>query len=177
MRDSETCLRALDSKQYHSGIGQPLARNTLADANEKRDWRIFSDFAHVLIQEATRLYADEPFGVELQQAAHAPDSTTIDLCFSLFPWAQFRRRKAAIKLHTLLVLRGNCPPVVILTTGRVHDANILDDLTCEPGSFYIAGRGYRDFRRPYRPHPLWSVLRDSRQEEIPLPAALLPPGR
>jgi hypothetical protein len=147
LRDIETCLRALGSKLYHSGIGQPTARSTLADANEKRDWRIFSDFAHVLIQEATRLYADEPFGAELQQAAYALDSTTIDLCLSLFPWAKFRRRKAAIKLHTLLALRGNFPTVVILTTGNVHDVNILDDLTYEPGSFYVADRGYLDFRR------------------------------
>jgi hypothetical protein len=152
LRDIETCLRALGSKLYHSGIGQPTARSTLADANEKRDWRIFSDFAHVLIQEATRLYADEPFGAELQQAAYALDSTTIDLCLSLFPWAKFRRRKGAIKLHTLLALRGNFPTVVILTTGKVHDVNILDDLTYEPGSFYIADRGYLDFRRLYRLH-------------------------
>jgi len=152
LRDIETCLRALGSKLYHSGIGQPTARTTLADANEKRDWRIFSDFAHVLIQEATRLYADEPFGAELQQAAYALDSTTIDLCLSLFPWAKFRRRKAAIKLHTLLALRGNFPTVVILTPGNVHDVNILDDLTYEPGSFYIADRGYLDFTRLYRLH-------------------------
>lgn len=152
LRDIETCLRILGSKLYHSGIGQPTARSTLADANEKRTWRIFSDFAHVLIQEATTLYADEPFGVELQQAAYALDSTTIDLCLSLFPWAKFRRRKAAIKLHTLLALRGNFPTVVILTPGKVHDVNILDDLTYEPGSFYIADRGYLDFRRLYRLH-------------------------
>jgi hypothetical protein len=152
LRDIETCLRALGSKLYHSGIGQPTARSTLADANEKRDWRIFSDFAHVLIQEATALYADELFGAELQQAAYALDSTTIDLCLSLFPWAKFRRRKGAIKLHTLLALRGNFPTVVILTTGKVHDVNILDDLTYEPGSFYIADRGYLDFARLYRLH-------------------------
>jgi len=152
LRDIETCLRVLGSKLYHSGIGQPTARSTLADANEKRDWRIFSDFAHVLIQEATRLYADEPFGAELQQAAYALDSTTIDLCLSLFPWAKFRRRKAAIKLHTLLALRGNFPTVVILTTGKVHDVNILDELTYEPGSFYIADRGYLDFARLHRLH-------------------------
>jgi hypothetical protein len=152
LRDIETCLRAVGPKLYHSGIGQPTARSTLADANEKRDWRIFADFAHVLIQEATALYADEPFGAELQQAAYALDSTTIDLCLSLFPWAKFRRRKAAIKLHTLLALRGNFPTVVILTTGKVHDVNILDDLTYEPGSFYIADRGYLDFTRLYRLH-------------------------
>ena len=152
LRDIETCLRALGSKLYHSGIGQPTARSTLADANEKRDWRIFSEFAQVLIQEARALYADEPFGAELQQAAYALDSTTIDLCLSLFPWAKFRRHKAAIKLHTLLALRGNFPTVVLLTPGKVHDVNILDDLTYEPGSFYIADRGYLDFTRLYRLH-------------------------
>jgi len=152
LRDIETCLRAMGSKLYHSGIGQPTARSTLADANEKRDWRIFSDFAHVLIEQATQLYADEPFGAELEQAAYALDSTTIDLCLSLFPWAKFRRRKAAIKLHTLLALRGNFPTVVILTTGKVHDVNILDELTYEPGSFYIADRGYLDFARLHRLH-------------------------
>jgi len=152
LRDIETCLRALGSKLYHSGIGQPTARSTLADANETRNWQIFSDFAHALIEEATRLYADEPFGAELEQAAYALDSTTIDLCLSLFPWAKFRRRKGAIKLHTLLALRGNFPTVVILTTGKVHDVNILDELTYEPGSFYIADRGYLDFARLYRLH-------------------------
>jgi hypothetical protein len=152
LRDIQTCLLTLGSKLYHSGIGQPTARSTLADANEKRDWRIFADFAHVLIEQATQLYADEPFGAELQQAAYALDSTTIDLCLSLFPWAKFRRHKAAIKLHTLLALRGNFPTVVILTTGKVHDVNILDQLTYEPGSFYIADRGYLDFARLYRLH-------------------------
>jgi hypothetical protein len=152
LRDIETCLRALGSKLYHSGIGQPTPRSTLADANEKRDWRIFSDFAHVLIEQATQLYADEPFGAELEQAAYALDSTTIDLCLSLFRWAKFRRSKAAIKLHTLLALRGNFPTVVILTTGKVHDVNILDQLTYEPGSFYIFDRGYVHFARLYRLH-------------------------
>jgi len=152
LRDIETCLRALGSKLYHSGIGQPTARSTLADANEKRDWRIFSDFAHVLIEQARSLYAEEPFGAELKQAAYALDSTTIDLCLSLFPWAKFRRHKAAIKLHTLLALRGCFPTVVILTTGRVHDVNILDQLVYEAGSFYIADRGYLDFGRLHRIH-------------------------
>ena len=152
LRDIETCLRALGPKLYHSGIGQPTARSTLADANETRDWRIFSDFAHVLIEQASQLYAHEPFGAQLEQAAYALDSTTIDLCLSLFPWAKFRRRKAAIKLHTLLALRGNFPTVVILTTGKVHDVNILDELTYEPGSFYIVDRGYLDFARLYRLH-------------------------
>jgi hypothetical protein len=152
LRDIETCLRALGSKLYHSGIRQPTARSTLADANEKRDWRIFSDFAHVLIEQARSLYAEEPFGAELKQAAYALDSPTIDLCLSLFPWAKFRRHKAAIKLHTLLTLRGCFPTVVILTTGKVHDVNILDQLVYEPGAFYIADRGYLDFGRLHQIH-------------------------
>src|SRR2546425_406988 len=136
LRDIETCLRALGSKLYHSGIRKPTARSTLADANETRDWRIFADFAQVLIQQAATLYTNEPFAAELQQAAYALDSTTIDLCLSLFPWATFRRCKAAIKLHTLLTLQGNFPTVVIITPGSVHDVNILDQLAYEAGSFY-----------------------------------------
>ena len=150
LRDIETCLRALGSKLYHSGIRQPTARSTLADANETRDWRIFADFAQVLIQQAAALYANEPFAAELQQAAYALDSTTIDLCLSLFPWATFRRRKAAIKLHTVLTLQGNFPTVVIITPGSVHDVNILDQLVYEAGSFYIMDRGYLDFARLHR---------------------------
>jgi hypothetical protein len=150
LRDIETCLRALGPKLYHSGIRQPTARSTLADANETRDWRIFADFAQVLIQQAATLYADEPFAAELQQAAYALDSTTIDLCLSLFPWATFRRRKAAIKLHTLLTLQGNFPTVIIITSGSVHDVNILDQLAYEAGSFYIMDRGYLDFARLHR---------------------------
>ena len=141
LRDIATCLTAVGPKLYHSGIRQPVARSTLADANEKRDWRIFADFAHVLIGQASALYANEPFGVELKQAAYALDSTTIDLCLSLFPWAKFRRHKAALKLHPLLTLRGNFPTVIILTTGKVHDVNILDELSYEAGSFYIIDRG------------------------------------
>jgi hypothetical protein len=152
LRDIETCLRALGPKLYHSGIRQPTARSTLADANEKRDWRLFADFAHVLIQQSSTLYAGEAFGAELEQAAYALDSTTIDLCLSLFPWAKFRRRKAAIKLHTLLALRGNYPTVVIVTPGSVHDVNILDQLAYEAGSFYIVDRGYLDFARLHRLH-------------------------
>jgi hypothetical protein len=121
LRDIETCLASFGPKLYHAGIRQPTSRSTLADANEKRDWRIFADFAHVLIQQATTLYADEPFHSELQAAAYALDSTTIDLCLSLFPWARFRRHKAAIKLHTLLTLQGNLPTVIIITPGNVHD--------------------------------------------------------
>ena len=152
LRDIETCLASFGPKLYHSGIRQPTARSTLADANEKRDWRIFADFAHVLIQQATTLYANDPFGSELRAAAYALDSTTIDLCLSLFPWAKFRRRKAAIKLHTLLALQGNFPTVIIITPGSVHDVNILDQLAWEAGSFYIMDRGYLDFARLHRLH-------------------------
>jgi hypothetical protein len=152
LRDIETCLASFGPKLYHSGIRQPTARSTLADANEKRDWRIFADFAHILIGQATTLYADEPFGLELQAAAYALDSTTIDLCLSLFPWATFRRRKAAIKLHTLFALQGNFPTVIIVTPGSVHDVNILDQLAWEAGSFYIMDRGYLDFARLHHLH-------------------------
>jgi len=152
LRDIETCLGVVGSRLYHSGIRQAPARSTLADANEKRDWRIFADFAQQLMAQASVLYANEPFGVELKQAAYALDSTTIDLCLSLFPWAKFRRAKAAIKLHTLLALRGNYPTVVIVTPGSVHDVNILDQLAFEPGSFYIFDRGYLDFARLHRLH-------------------------
>jgi hypothetical protein len=152
LRDIETCLASFGPKLYHAGIRQPTSRSTLADANEKRDWRIFADFAHVLIQQATTLYADEPFRLELQAAAYALDSTTVDLCLSLFPWATFRRHKAAIKLHTLLTLQGNFPTVIIITPGSVHDVNILDQLVWEAGSFYIMDRGYLDFARLHRLH-------------------------
>ena len=152
LRDIETCLRALGSKLYHSGIRRPTARSTLADANESRDWRIFGDFAQVLIQQATALYANEPLAAELQQAAYALDSTTIDLCLSLFPWATFRRRKGGIKLHTLLSLQGNIPTVFIVTPCSVHDVNILDQLVFEAGSFYIMDRAYLDFGRLFRVH-------------------------
>jgi hypothetical protein len=147
LRDIETCLRALKPKLYHAGIRGNIARSTLADANEKRDWRIFADFAHVLIGQAKLLYAKEDFGVDMDQAAYALDSTTIDLCLSLFPWANFRKHKGAVKLHTLLDLRGCFPTVVIVTPGKIHDVNILDQLVFEPGAFYITDRGYLDFAR------------------------------
>jgi Domain of unknown function (DUF4372)/Transposase DDE domain len=152
LRDIETCLAAFGPKLYHAGIRQPTARSTLADANENRDWRIFADFAHSLIRQAAMLYADEPFRLELQAAAYALDSTTIDLSLSLFPWATFRRHKAAIKLHTLLTLQGNFPTVIIVTPGSVHDVNILDQILWEAGSFYIMDRGYLDFARWHRLH-------------------------
>ena len=152
LRDIQTCLASFGPRLYHSGFRQPLARSTLADANERRDWRIFSDFTQILIQQATALYAGDPWGVELQAAAYALDSTTIDLCLALFPWARFHRRMAAIKLHTLLALRGNFPTVMILTPARVHDVNLLDQLVWEAGSFYVLDRGYLDFTRLHRLH-------------------------
>ena len=152
LRDIETCLKAIGGKLYHTGIRRHVPRSTLADANERRDWRIFGDFAHILIAQAVELYAGEPFGAELASAAYALDSTTIDLCLSLFPWAKFRKTKAAVKLHTLLTLRGNFPTLVIITSGKVHDVNILDELIFDPGSFYVMDRGYVDFRRLHRIH-------------------------
>ena len=147
LRDIETCLRALRTKLYHAGIRGRVARSTLADANETRDWRIYADFAHVLIGIARRLYAHDEFGVHLDQTAYAFDSTTIDLCLALFPWARFRRHKGAVKLHTLIDLRGNIPCFVYITHGKTHDVSALDHLILEPASFYIMDRGYIDFTR------------------------------
>lgn len=153
LRDIETCLRALGPKLYHSGFRSRISRSTLADANEKRDWRIFADFAQVLIAQAVDLYANEPLGNELQETAYALDSTTIDLCLSLFPWAKSRfPGKGEIKLHTLMSLRGSFPTVIFLTNGKIHDVNILDQLTFEPGAFYVMDRGYLDCSRLYRIH-------------------------
>jgi hypothetical protein len=149
LRDIETCLRALRPKLYHAGIRSQIARSTLAEANENRDWRIYSDFARGLIQHARQLYAHEDFGVTLDHAAYAFDSTTVDLCLSLFPWDQFRRHKAAIKIHTLMDLRGSIPCFIRITSGKIHDVRILDELALEPGSFYIMDRAYIDFRRLY----------------------------
>jgi L-aspartate-alpha-decarboxylase len=149
LRDIEVCLRAMSTKLYHMGIRGGIARNTLARANETRDWRMYADFAHALIRTARRLYADDDFGVDLEQTAYAFDSTTIDLCLALFPWARFRRRKGAVKLHTLLDRRGNIPSFIHITEGKVHDVNALDDLIPEPGSFYILDRAYLDFARLY----------------------------
>ena len=150
LRDIENCLGALGSRLYHSGLRQAPSRSTLAEANEKRDWRIFADFAQVLIRRATELHADGPLVGDLTQMAYALDSTTVDLCLSVFPWATFRKAKAAIKLHTLLSLRGNYPSVVIITPASVHDVNILDRLTFEAGSFYVFDRGYLDFKRLFQ---------------------------
>jgi transposase len=150
LRDIETCLRALEPKLYHAGFRGKVSRSTLADANRAHDWRIFADFAQVLIGRARKLSADEPLGVELEQTAYALDSTTIDLCLSLFPWAHFRRRKGAVKLHTLLDLRGNIPCFVRISHGKTHDVTVLDHLPIEPGAFYVMDRGYIDFQRLYR---------------------------
>ena len=150
LRDIETCLRAMRPKLYHAGFRGPISRSTLADANESRNWRIYADVAGVLIARARRLYLGEPFLVDLEQTAYAFDSTTVDLCLSLFPWAQFRRRKSAVKLHTLLDLRGNIPCFVHVSSGRVADVTALDLLPIEAGAFYVLDRGYTDFARLYR---------------------------
>jgi hypothetical protein len=158
LRDIEVCLRAQSSKLYHLGIRSAVARNTLANANAVRDWRIYADFAQGLIGIARRLYLQEPFGVDLQETVYALDATTIDLCLSVFPWAVFRSTKAAIKLHTLLDLRGNIPTFIHITDGKVHEVNILDQLLPEPGAFYIMDRGFLDFERLYRFHEAGSFF-------------------
>jgi Domain of unknown function (DUF4372)/Transposase DDE domain len=152
LRDIEACLRAQQTKLYHLGIRGRVSRNTLAHANSVRDWRIYADFARVLITRARALYVDENFGVELAQTVYALDATTIDLCLALFPWAEFRKHKGAVKLHTLLDLRGNIPTVVIITHGKVHEVNILDQLSFEAGAFYVMDRAYLDFARLYKLH-------------------------
>ena len=152
LRDIEACLRANQSKLYHMGIRGRVSRNTLANANSVRDWRIYADFAQLLIGQARELYGNDDFGLTLQETVYALDTTTIDLCLSLFPWAYFRKRKGAVKLHTLLDLRGNIPTVIIITHGLIHDVNILDQLTFEAGAFYLMDRAYLDFPRLHRLH-------------------------
>lgn len=152
LRDIEACLRANQSKLYHMGIRGRVSRNTLANANSVRDWRIYADFAQVLIGQARDLYRNDDFSLTLQETIYALDTTTIDLCLSLFPWAYFRKRKGAVKLHTLLDLRGNIPTVIIITHGLIHDVNILDQLTFEAGAFYLMDRAYLDFPRLHRLH-------------------------
>ena len=149
LRDIEACLRAMSGKLYHMGFRGRVARSTLADANDAHDWRIYADFAQVLIRIARPLYASDPIGVELDQSLYALDSTTIDLCLSLFPWAKFRKHKAAVKMHTLLDLHGNIPTFISITDGKVHDVNILDEIVPEAGAFYVMDRGYVDFERLY----------------------------
>jgi hypothetical protein len=149
LRDIEACLRSMSGKLYHMGFRSRVARSTLAEANESRDWRIYADFAQVLIGIARPLYACDPIGVDLDQSLYALDSTTIDLCLSLFPWARFRKHKAAVKMHTLLDLHGNIPTFISVTDGKVHDVNILDEFLPEAGAFYVMDRGYVDFERLY----------------------------
>lgn len=153
LRDIEACLKAQRNKLYHMGMRtKTVARSTLANANEKRDWRIFADFAQSLIQVARPLYADEDLGLQLDSTVYALDSTTIDLCLSVFPWARFRQTKAAVKLHTLLDLRGNIPTFIHISDGKLHDVNVLDLLLPEPGAFYVMDRGYLDYKRLYQVH-------------------------
>src|SRR6202162_5739802 len=158
LRDIEVCLRAQSSKLYHLGIRSAVARNTLANANATRDWRIYADFAQSLIGIARPLYAQESFGVELQETVYALDTTTIDLCLSVFPWAVFRTAKAAIKLHTLLDLRGNIPTFIHISDGKMHEINVLDQLLPEPGAFYVMDRGFLDFERLFRFHEAGSFF-------------------
>ena len=150
LRDIEACLRSLGNKLYHMGFHGRVSRTTLADANECHDWRIYADFAQVLIGIARPLYARDPMGVDLKDSLYALDSTTIDLCLSLFPWAKFRKHKGAVKMHTLLDLHGNIPTFIRITDGKVHDVNILDEIWPEAGAFYVMDRGYVDFERLYR---------------------------
>ena len=147
LRDLETCFRVAEKKLYHSGLRGRMSRSTLADANESRDWRIYADFAQVLIARARHLHSDEDWGVNLKATAYALDSTTIDLCLELFPWAKFRSTKAAVKMHTIIDLRGNIPSFITITNGKVHDVNFLDDVIPEAGAFYIMDRAYNDFER------------------------------
>jgi Domain of unknown function (DUF4372)/Transposase DDE domain len=158
LRDIEACLRAHQSKLYHLGIRSSVARNTMANANAVRDWRIYADFAQSLIGIARPLHVDEPFGVELQDTVYALDATTIDLCLSVFPWAPFQSSKAAVKLHTLLDLRGNIPTFIHISDGKLHEVSILDQLIPEPGAFYIMDRGFLDFARLYRFHQAGSFF-------------------
>ena len=152
LRDIEACLRAQPTKLYHIGLHGTVSRSALADANESRDWRIYAEFAHALIRTARRLYAQDSLSVDLAETVYALDATTIDLCLSLFPWAKFRTTKAAVKLHTLLDLRGAIPSFIHISDGKLHDVNVLDVLIAEPGAFYIMDRGYFDFERLYRLH-------------------------
>jgi hypothetical protein len=152
LRDIQACLRGNQQQLYHMGFRGNVARNTLAHANQVRDWRIYADFAQLLIGQARILYAHEDFGVQLKQTVYAFDATTVDLCLSLFPWAKFRQRKGAIKLHTLLDLRGSIPTLIFVTHGKVHEVNLLDDLVIEAGAIYILDRGYLDFARLYKVH-------------------------
>jgi hypothetical protein len=168
LRDTVLCLRALQNKLHHVGIQSKVSRSTLADANENRDWRIYSDFAQILIGHARKLYVDEDFGLELDETVYALDSSTIDLCRSLFPWARFRSTKSGVKLHTLLDLRGSIPSFIAITDAKIHDVNILDELIIEPGAICVMDRAYLDFSRLYKMHQGLSffVLRAKRNTRL-----------
>jgi len=168
LRDIECCLGALEEKLYHAGFRGQVSRSTLADANENRDWRIYADFTQLLIHQARTLYLKEDFGVQLNETVYALDSSTIDLCLSLFPWARFRKTKAGIKLHTLLDLRGSIPSFIAITEAKLHDVNILDELTPEPGAIYVMDRGYLDFERLYAFHqaPAFFVIRSKSNTDL-----------
>lgn len=161
LRDIEACLRAQKNKLYHMGIRSPVSRNNLANANKVRDWRIYADLAHALIRTARKLYASDSFALELDNTVYALDATTIDLCLSMFPWANFRRAKGAVKLHTLLDLRGNIPTFIHISNGKLHEVNTLDILPVEAGAFYVMDRGYLDFARLYAisQHSAFFVIR------------------
>jgi len=173
LRDIEASLGAIQAKLYHMGFRGRVRKSTLADANDTHDWRIYADFAQVLIAQARLLYATEPMGIELDQSLYALDSSTIDLCLSLFPWARFRRHKAAVKMHTLLDLRGNIPTFIHITDGKVHDVNVLDLIQPEAGAFYVMDRGYIDFERLYRFKLELAFFRRAHQEQRASPAPLL----
>jgi len=164
LRDIQACLRGSQQKLYHLGFRGKVSRNTLAHANQVRDWRIYGDFAEILIAQARSLYAQEDFGVELEEAVYAFDASTIDLCLSVFPWAKFRQRKGAIKLHTLMDLRGSIPTLIFITHGKVHEVKLLDELLFEPGAIYLFDRGYLDFARLYKIHqsPAFFIIRAKR---------------
>ncbi len=152
LRDIETCLRAVKAKRYHMGIRSDISRNNLSNANQTRDWRIYADFAQILIGQARSLYAEEELGIDLQATVYALDASTIDLCLSMFPWAKFRKAKGAVKIHTLLNLQGSIPEFILISDGKLHDVNALDYLIPMPGAYYVMDRGYLDFGRLYQLH-------------------------
>ena len=177
LRDIEACLRAQGAKLYHMGIRGAVSRSTLADANEQRDWRIYADFAQRLIHTARRLYVDDALALELDETVYALDSSTIDLCLTLFPWADFRKTKAAVKLHTLLDLRGSIPAFIHISTGKLHDVNVMDLLMPEAGAFYVMDRAYVGLRPAPHPAPGARLLRRARQIQHSAAPSLLAPGR
>ena len=177
LRDIEVCLRAHQDKLYHMGIRGGMSRNTWANANQRRDWRIYAEFAQAMIRIARPLYADEDLGLELDNTVYALDASTVDLCLSVFPWALFRSTKSAVKLHTLLDLRGNIPTFIHVSDGKMHDVNVLDVLAPEPGAFYIMDRGYVDFERLFLLHSVGAFFIIRGQVQHTLRAPVLPSSR